>query len=269
MHAGPVATRRRRPAAAVVAAVWVTAACSGAAGGPDAPAGGPTPSTTATSPSATPSAALSATATSPSATPSASAAGAGVPPGAGTATTVDLDGDGAPDTLWLADVGGARTLGVTTTAHGTSSVVFQSAAPESASASAAVLATGAPVVLLDTGRSVQVYGYRVDGPGLVVVPDREGAQYSFSLGFADVGTGLACERRADGLHLYGEDATSDASGTAWTVTRTEVVVHLDRPSAVNGATTTVGVGLSAVDPAVRAARGTTCGPDAAVAAEPG
>lgn len=267
-------TRRTRTGllALGVVAVWATGACGGDTATAPAPATSASPTSSTAVPVTSTPATTAPTATTAggtgSATSGAPAAGGGIPAGAGTATTVDLDGDGTPDTLWLADVGGARTLGVTTTSHGTSSIVFTSAAPQSASASAAVLASGAPVVLLDTGRSVQVYGYRVEGPGLVPVPNPEGVQYSFSLGFTDHGTGLSCRPASDGLHLFGENATSDAAGTAWTVTRTEVHVDVNRPRAANGATTTVGTGLSADDPAVQEARGTTCGTGAAVAAEP-
>ncbi|NAZ75278.1 hypothetical protein GTQ99_07550, partial [Kineococcus sp. T13] len=211
-----------------------------------------------------------ASATRPAGVPATSVPVADVPAGAGSATTVDLDGDGRPDALWLADVGGRRELGVSTTGHGTSSVAFTSAAPQRASASAAVLASGAPVVLLDTGRSVQLYAYRAEGPALVPVRDARGEQYSFSLGSTPYGTGLTCLAQPDGLHLYGEDATSDAAGTSWSVTRTEVTVSAEHSRADDGASTTVGTGLAADDPAVRAARGTTCGdvPTSAVALEP-
>jgi hypothetical protein len=194
------------------------------------------------------------------------AATTGIPAGAGTATTVDLDGDGKPDTLWLADVDGRRELGVTTTSHGTSVVDFTSAAPQAASASAAVLASGAPVVFLDTGRSVQLYVYRVEGPSLGVVRGVTGEPYSFSLGFTDYGTGLVCAPQSDGLHLFGENAVS-GSGNTFTVTRTEVTVSAEHSLAQNGDRTTVGTGLAADDPRVQAAHGTTCG-DGGAADEP-
>ncbi|WP_432499225.1 hypothetical protein [Kineococcus gypseus] len=168
--------------------------------------------------------------------------------------------------LWLADVDGRRLLGATTTAHGTTSVEFTSAAPQAAGASAAVLASGAPVVLLDTGRSVQVYAYRQEDAALVPVPGEDGAQYSFSLGFTPHGTGLTCAPAGDGLHLYGVDARQE--GGSWTVTRTEVVVDANRVHARNGATETVASGVRADDPAVAAAHGTTCGQAAEVAVEP-
>ena len=135
---------------------------------------------------------------------------------------------------------------------------YSSAAPQSASASAAVLASGAPVVFLNTGRSVQLYDYRVENPGLVAVDGVTGGQYSFSLGFTDYGTGLACERQADGLHLFGENATSDA-GQLWTVRRTEVTVSAEHSVAQNGQPETVGTGLASDDPRVQAAHGATCG----------
>ncbi|WP_432545244.1 hypothetical protein [Kineococcus sp. SYSU DK004] len=255
-------SRTARAAAPVLLAALALGACSGG-GGQDAAATAPT--TPATSSSATAPVPATSTATSPT-TASAPPVDA-VPAGAGTAPTVDLDGDGVPDTLWLADVDGERRLGVDASADGVSSVASTSAAPQRASASAAVLASGAPVVLLDTGRSVALYVYRQEDAGLVPVPDATGGQYTFSLGFTPYGTGLACEARADGLHLYGEDATSD-DGTTWTVTRTEVVVDADRVHARNGDAETVAAGVPADDPRVAAAHGTTCGDATAVAVEP-
>lgn len=246
----------------------LTAACAGGA------TGSPAPTTSASAPASS-SAPAPATAP-PGATPAVSPTSvpapnppAGVPAGAGTATTVDLDGDGAPDTLWLAEVGGQRELGVVTTSHGGSAVEFSSADPQAATASAAVLASGAPVVFLDTGRSVHLYAYRVEGPGLVPVDGVTGGQYSFSLGFTGYGTGLTCEQQADGLHLFGENATADAAGT-WTVQRTEVVVSAERSRATNGAVTTLGTALAQDDPRVQAAHGATCGDvaDPARAEEP-
>ncbi len=111
--------------------------------------------------------------------------------------------------MWIADdAEGHRNLGVTTTSHGTVFTGFTSAAPQAASATAAVLASGAPVVFLDTGRSVELYVYRVEGPSLGVVRGVTGDPYSFSLGFTDYGTGLTCRPEADGLHLFGENAVA-------------------------------------------------------------
>ena len=264
-------TTARHPAIVVVggAALALLTACSTGGGAAT------TPTAAATTTSA---AAASPTATAPTHTPmtmtpmgpeTPADAPAGVPVGAGTATTVDLDGDGAPDTLWLAEVDGKRELGVVTTSHGATSVEFTSAAPQSATASAAVLASGAPVVFLDTGRSVQLYDYRVENSGLVPVDGVTGGQYSFSLGLTDHGTGLTCEQRADGLHLFGENATSGTGGT-WTVERTEVTVSAEHSVAENGARTTVATGLAQDDPRVQAAHGTTCGDvtTAQVALEP-
>jgi hypothetical protein len=262
------ATTARRPATVVVGglALALVAACSTGGG-----AATTTPTTSST-------AAASPTATAPTSTPMTMTpmspetpvdAPVDVPAGAGTATTVDLDGDGAPDTLWLAQVDGKRELGVVTTSHGATSVEFTSAAPQSATASAAVLASGAPVVFLDTGRSVQLYDYRVEGSALVPVNGVTGGQYSFSLGFTDHGTGLTCEQQADGLHLFGENATSGTGGT-WTVERTEVTVSAEHSIAENGAKTIVGTELAQDDPRVQSAHGTTCGdvPTAQVATEP-
>ncbi|WP_432497617.1 hypothetical protein [Kineococcus auxinigenes] len=249
-------TAHRSTAAVVLAAASALTACSG---GPDATS----PATT--SPATTAPAAVTG---SPAAVTGAPAPGDGVPEGAGTARTVDLDGDGAPDTLWLADVDGERRLGVVTTSRGTTSVSFTSAAPQAATASAAVLATGAPTVFLNTGRSVQLYVYRQEDAALLPVPGEDGEQYSFSLGFTPYGTGLTCERAGDGLHLYGVDADED--GGSWTVTRTEVVVDANRVHARNGEVETVVSGVGVDHPAITGARGSTCGdvPPTAIAAEP-
>ena len=269
------ATTARRPAIVVVggAALALLAACStggGAATTPTTPSS--SSSTAAASPTVTAPTSTAPTSTAPTPmtmTPMSPETPVDAPAGAGTATTVDLDGDGAPDTLWLAQVDGKRELGVVTTSHGATSVEFTSAAPQSATASAAVLASGAPVVFLDTGRSVQLYDYRVEGSALVPVNGVTGGQYSFSLGFTDYGTGLTCEQQADGLHLFGENATSGTGGT-WTVERTEVTVSAEHSVAENGAKNTVATGLAQDDPRVQAAHGTTCGdvPTAQVAAEP-
>ncbi|MEZ0163389.1 hypothetical protein AB2L27_01270 [Kineococcus sp. LSe6-4] len=259
-------TRRTRGLALTpltsLTALALAAGCSGAADSPEADATTTTSTTAASTGTSTPA--------SPSSTgaaaPGSPGPTAGVPDGAGSATTVDLDGDGRPDTVWLAgDAEGHRNLGVTTTSHGTVFTGFTSAAPQTASASAAVLASGAPVVLLDTGRSVELYVYRVEGPSLGPVRGVEGDPYSFSLGFTPYGTGLTCEAQGDGLHLYGENAVAD--GDAFTVTRTEVHVSAEHSVAQNGEQTTVGTGLSADDPVVKAAHGTTCG-DGGVAHEP-
>lgn len=260
--------RTRGLALASLAAVVVATGCSDTASlsaGPETTSAAPASSAPASSTPSS-SAPVSSAPSSAAATRSAGPT-AGVPDGAGTATTVDLDGDGRPDTVWLADdAEGHRTLGVTTTSHGTVSTAFTSAAPQAASATAAVLASGAPVVFLDTGRSVELYVYRVEGPSLGVVRGVTGDPYAFSLGFTDYGTGLTCQPEADGLHLFGENAVAGSGGT-FTVTRTEVTVSAEHSVAQNGDRTTVGTGLSADDPRVQAARGTTCG-DGGVAREP-
>ncbi|MFB9375654.1 hypothetical protein ACFFKU_17950 [Kineococcus gynurae] len=242
--------RRAAPTPGLLAAL-VLAGCGGT--GEGAAMGAPTSAQTS--------------AAQTSAAPTSAARTSGPPAGAGSATVVDLDGDGRPDTLWLADVDGVRTLGVTTTGHGTQSVPFTSAAPQAASASAAILQGGQPVVLLDTGRSVLLYGYRVENPGLVELTNPQGQQYTFGLGFTDVGTGLQCRPGDDGLDLYGVDARSGPD-ERWTVTRTRVVVDVNRSSAHNDATTTVVSGVTADDPAVAGAHGTVCGDDSGVADEP-
>ncbi|RZS79933.1 hypothetical protein EV189_3412 [Motilibacter rhizosphaerae] len=253
---------RTRPPVAPVVTLGLLALLAGC--GTSSPAAGPR-SAAGTAPAPAPS-----TPASTGATPAPEESSGAIPAGAGTATGVDLDGDGRPDTLWLADDGGRRLLGVRTSGHGGTSTTFTSASPISARASSARLVGGAAVVLLDTGRSAQLYAYVVRGRArrLVPVPGVDGRPYSFSFGFTDVGTGLACDGPEGDRVLYGEDARE--TGGSWTVTRTPVTVAADGSTARNGTPQTVVRSASGDDQRVAAARGRTCGdlPRSAVALEP-
>jgi hypothetical protein len=145
--------------------------------------------------------------------------GTGVPAGAAAAETIDLDGDGLPDTLWISGTDGTRTLGVTTATGATFTHLVDLAGPAGASALAvhpdpATL----PGVLLTDGRLADLL--LVDDCALVDATDAAGAPWQFDLGFTGYGTGVGClDLTGDGTTtLVGLNATGDGS----TVTRTAI-----------------------------------------------
>jgi hypothetical protein len=185
------------------------------------------------------------------------AGGTAIPAGAGRATTADLDGDGRADTIWLADAGQVRELGVRTATGAGFSTAFDSAAPLAASAEAGLVQGGVPVILLDTGRSAQVY--TVADCHLVATRNAQGRQYTFDRGFTGYGTGAGCPVIGDSRRLVGYLAKNAGPGTRFTVTRTLVNLTDGGRRAGNGTTTTLGTSLSAGSPTVKAALSFTCG----------
>ncbi|WP_152230955.1 hypothetical protein [Georgenia ruanii] len=177
-----------------------------------------------------------------------------MPQGAASKPTVDLDGDGAADTLWLS-AGVPRILGVRTHSGAVFSVEFSSGAPQAARATGQRLADGSAIILLDTGRAVPLYAV-VD---CAIVPTRnvQGHQYTFDLGFTGYGTGVACEDLGAGVQLVGVNATS-ADGARFDVTRTAISLAAHGMKATNGRTTTVATAVPPDDPAVAAAHEVSC-----------
>jgi hypothetical protein len=182
-----------------------------------------------------------------------------VPAGASTARTADLDHDGAPDALWLADAGQQRLLGVQTASGAVFSVPFTSAAPEQASAVGQQLGPDLSVVLLNAGRSVPLYA--VTYCALVPTKNPQGQQYAFDLGFTGFGTGVGCERAGSGARrwdLYGLLAHQAGNGT-WSVTGTRIELGAAGRTAQNGPSTDLVTGANADAAAVQAAHRVTCG----------
>jgi hypothetical protein len=158
-------------------------------------------------------------ATTPAATAGCAPTGTGVPAGAAAVETIDLDGDGLPDTLWLAGADASRTLGVTTASGATFTHPVDLAGPAGASALAvhpdpATL----PGVLLTDDRLADLL--LVDDCALVDATDAAGAPWQFDLGFTGYGTGVGC------LDLTGSGTTTlvglNATGDGATVTRTAI-----------------------------------------------
>ncbi len=246
------------PATAMV--VLALAACSGGGGeaeGSVPPSSdGPTSTAEPTTPSSSPSDSGSGGATDVA---GCAATDATVPENAAVGPTADLDGDGKPDELWLADDGNTRMLGVRTASGAVFSTDFTSAAPEPASAIGQVLGDGSAIVLLDTGRAVPLYA--VVDCELVATQNAEGEQYTFDLGFTGYGTGVGCED--GGLVGY----LADTSGDKTTVTTTAITLSDQGATAANGDSTTTS-DLASDDPLVQQATSVTCGDNEPPVQEP-
>jgi hypothetical protein len=193
------------------------------------------------------------------------AGGTAIPAGAGRARTTDLDGDGKADTVWLADAGTRRTLGVRTASGAGFSRAFQSAAPQGAGAIANTLADGSAIILLNTGRSAQLY--TVTGCAIVPSLNAQGQQYTFDEGFTGYGTGVGCPDNGAGRQLVGYQAKPNTAGTSFTVSRTTISLSSGGRKASNGSTVVLGTGLPSSSATVKLAQDVSCG-SAPAALEP-
>ena len=222
------------------------ATSSPAAGGSDTPAASSTPTKSAGS-------------TGSPAAKGCPAGGAAVPANANRALTVDLDGDKKKDTLWLADKGGSRVLGVETASGARMSTVFASGLPFSANAVGGMLGDGSAVILLDFSREAWLYG--VIDCKIYGYENVQGKQYKFDEGFTGHGTGVGCpEIGTQGRRLVGYLAEPGGNGDGYKVTRT--LINLDRKEivATNGATESVAEGVPGSDTNVKRAEQIICGP---------
>ncbi len=177
---------------------------------------------------AAPGTASSAPSSAPSSSPSPSSPPSGgcpatddtAPADVVTAPTVDVDGDGAPDTAWIArgstGTGGVP-FGVTTASGATVGALIDTASPvERSVLFADVTGDGEVVALASDGR--QVLLYTVADCAITPVRDEQGRPFAFDLGFAGTGTGVACEDADDDgtgdllalLLRPSTDATSEA-----------------------------------------------------------
>jgi hypothetical protein len=253
-----------------VAGCLLTAGCS--SGGSDA---GPTttsrraPSTTAGSTRATTTAPPVTTApggstvppptTRPSPPKGCTEGGTPPPSGAVVRRVGDVDGDGRPDTAWMApaDDTGSHAFGITTAAGGGAITPYTSASPVRRSVLVVDADGKAPTeVLFDDGRTVRLSVF--EDCQIQDVQNPEGEQYTFGLGFNDVGTGIGCIDTPHGRRLVGLDAKvdpDDDSVVRWS--STEVV--LDGTRARNGTRRTGTYHRPADDAKVELLHDVTCG----------
>jgi hypothetical protein len=182
--------------------------------------------------------------------------GSGVPAGAAAKPSVDVDGDGRPDTAWIGTDPGPDGVpfGVATAAGGGFSSTIQSASPVARSVLLAdVTGHGEVVALASDGRQVLLYG--ISGCSFVPIKNPQGQQYAFDLGFTGFGTGVGCvDANGDGTtDLVGLKVVDSDNGEG-TIQRT--VIELDGSNARNGATDSVPVTRA---PLADEARTVTCG----------
>ena len=239
------------------AALTLTA-CTSSSGGAGETSPPATVTQTVTSAAPTPPPATTTSATPSTAPPAAQGCppiGTGVPAGAASRPTIDVDGDGRPDTMWL-DTATAPTLfGFVTASGATLQAQVSFAGGSQPSALAVDLRGDGKQILAFVGNSRSVSLLTVVNCALPVVLNPQGQPYTFDLGFAGNGTGVGCvDATGDGaLDLVGLNIIRDAAGTATSVTTT--VINVSGTSASNGATTT-GPATAA---ALEAASSVSCG----------
>ena len=166
--------------------------------------------------------------------------GRAVPSGAASKQTIDVDGDGQPDTEWIAtspDAHGGVPFGIRTASGGVFSASITSASPATRSVMFAdVTGHGEIIALASDGRQVLLYA--VSQCQLITEKNLQGKQYAFDLGFTGFGTGVGCVD-ADGNGTRDLVGLKYVQGNPGSIKRT--IVTLKGPNARNGATDTVPV----------------------------
>jgi len=239
---------RSRSAGALLLGLLLLTGCSSGDHAADAAPGTTTTRTTASAPGGP--------TTSPAPTPSGDAAGCPATgyalTGTANAPTLDVDGDGEPDTEWIATqpaADGSVQFGVQTASGDAIAANVASASPGARSLLVAdVTGDGELVALVSDGRQVLLYA--ISDCQILPVQNAQGQQYAFDLGFTGYGTGVGCTdvdgdgvRDLAGLLADGSSVTSTA-------------VSLDGPRASNGTSRTTPAATAAQ---VDAAHQVTCG----------
>ncbi|GAB3269067.1 hypothetical protein [Kineosporia babensis] len=190
--------------------------------------------------------------------------GGQVPSGAGAAEVGDLDGDGAPDELWMVQDGGQKRLGVRTASGKVMSTAYESTEPASAVANR--LGDGTAIILLNTGRSAALYS--VLDCQIVATENQTGEQYSFDLGFGQFGTGVACPLSPadDTLYLAGYKATDSGRDGYENIVRTRIDLSEGGSRADNGTVAELGE-YSSSSASAKIAHAVSCG-DSGTVEEP-
>ena len=165
-----------------------------------------------------------------------------VPAGAAEKQTLDVDGDGRPDQVWISTSPGSDggvPFGIATAAGGVFDATIRSASPVARSVLVAdVTGKGELIALASDGRQVLLYA--ISDCALVPEQNAQGQQYAFDLGFTGFGTGVGCvDVDGDGTReLVGLKFVPEANG-AGTIERT--IIELKGSQARNGPTDTVPV----------------------------
>lgn len=244
-------------------AVALTAAFALAGCGADAPEPVPTTPAVTSAPTTPPPVTTAPTTPTTPAAGGCAATGDGAPAGAAAIRTIDVDGDGQQDTLWVA-TGTERTVGVTTASGATFTHPITLGGPAGATAFALQPSEGGPAdVLVSDGRAADLL--TVQDCALVDVTDADGKPWAFDLGFTGYGTGVGClDLDGDGTRdLVGLNLVPTAEqGTARTVTRT--VIHVDGTVAAAGAQDEVTL-AAADETGIETASAITCGDRTAAA----
>ena len=213
-------------------------ACGSEGGGGD-----PAPTVTETVTTGAPTSPTTPPATTPPATTTAPATGCpagggGVPAGAASRETIDVDGDGRPDTMWLNSAAGPVAFGYTTASGATFSAQVGFAGGSQPNALTARLGAEGPILAF-VGNSRVVNLLTVSGCSVVPVTNPQAQPYTFDLGFAGNGTGVGCVDVSgdSALELVGLNVLRDAAGQPSSITRT--VIQVTGTTAANGATAQV------------------------------
>lgn len=236
-HRGVMRSRVLPLAAVAVAGTLLLVGCASSGGG-----GSAAGSSTSGAGSSTSAAASSSATGRASRTPQAGCPSVGrpVPAGAVSKPTIDVDGDGRPDTEWISpspDASGGVPFGIRTASGGVFSASINSGSPVARSVMFAdVTGHGEIIALASDGRSVRLFA--VSNCQLVPEKNLQGQQYTFDLGFTGFGTGVGCvDANGDGTtDLVGLKYVPASNGEG-TIQRT--IVTLNGPNARNGATDTV------------------------------
>jgi hypothetical protein len=198
-------------------------------GAPASHTGGSTPSA-----SSAPSASATASSVARAGCPS---SGQPIPAGTNTKPTIDVDGDGRPDTAFIStqpDPHAGFTFGVRTASGGliTASMGLSGSPVERSVLFADVTGRGEVIALASDGRQVQLWA--VSACRLIPMQNIQGQQYLFDLGFTGYGTGVGCaDANGDGLRdLLGLRLVTDPGGTPVSIERT--IIRLNGPHASNG-----------------------------------
>jgi hypothetical protein len=173
-----------------------------------------------------------------------------------TASTIDVDGDGSPDTEWIAQIDTVTRFGVTTASGATFSYDVNSASPVPRGGFVARLTPTRVISLLSDGRGA--YLHTIVNCAFVEPTDSQGKPYTFDLqNLRGNGTGVGCIPVDGSLELVGYQAVT-ANGTS-TVKQTVITLNGAGTIASNGATTAVATNVPSTDPIVATASAVTCG----------